>query len=115
MTKYEELLKLYYKKQNITEELEKRLTNPCTYKTELEIFPISKEKRVMDQKFELFYLPIGDILLLEEKIYRQSAEIQRLSINLPMIARVSCIREIMVNEIIKTNGIEGVRTTKKAV
>ena len=62
MTKYEELLKLYYKKQNITEELEKRL-----------------------------------------------------SINLPMIARVSCIREIMVNEIIKTNGIEGVRTTKKDV
>lgn len=40
MTKYEELLKLYYKKQNITEELEKRLTNPCTYKTELEIFQI---------------------------------------------------------------------------
>lgn len=115
MTKYEELLKLYYKKQNITEELEKRLANPCAYKTELEIFPISKEKRVMDQKFNLFYLPIGDILLLEEKIYRQSAEIQRLSINLPMIARVSCIREIMVNEIIKTNGIEGVRTTKKDV
>ncbi|MGL5427269.1 MAG: Fic family protein, partial [Cetobacterium sp.] len=115
MFKYEELVKLYYKKYNLDEELEKRLNNPCTYKTELEIFPISKEQRVLNQKFYLFYLPIREISLLEEKIYRQSAKIKKLSSKLPDIARAALIREIMTNEIIKTNGIEGVRTTKKDV
>ncbi|MGL5428067.1 MAG: Fic family protein [Cetobacterium sp.] len=115
MIKYEELVKLYYKKQDIVKELEKRLNNPCAYLTELEIFPISKGKRSCNEKYKLFYLPIGEILLLEEKIYRNSAEIEKLSLNLPIIARVAAIREIMVNEIIKTNGIEGVRTTKKDV
>ncbi|MGL4867326.1 MAG: Fic family protein [Cetobacterium sp.] len=115
MFKYEELVKLYYKKYNLEEELEKRLNNPCAYKTELEIFPISKEQRVLNQKFYLFYLPIREISLLEEKIYRQSAKIKKLSSKLPDIALAALIREIMTNEIIKTNGIEGVRTTKKDV
>ncbi|MGL6132055.1 MAG: Fic family protein, partial [Fusobacteriaceae bacterium] len=77
MIKYEELVKLYYKKQDIVKELEKRLNNPCAYITELEIFPISKGKRSCNEKYKLFYLPIGEILLLEEKIYRNSAEIEK--------------------------------------
>ena len=37
MNNYLELSKLYYQKANIEEELNKRLENPCVYKTSLYI------------------------------------------------------------------------------
>lgn len=55
------------------------------------------------------------ISILQERIYINSKKIDELASELPMIARFSCEREIMINEIIKTNGIEGVRTTKKDI
>ena len=114
MNNYLELLKLYYQKANIEEELNKRLENPCVYKTSLYISPILRGERVSEE-VELFFLPIKNVLMLQDEIIQNSRDILNLSNELPKVALNYCIREIMVNEIIKSNGIEGVHTTKKDV
>lgn len=115
MKEYQNLEKLFYKKYDIDVELEKRLENPCTYITDLEIHPIAKGKRDPSKIFNLFYLSLPEFQFLQELIFRNSKKIEKLSEEIPGIAKNSCIKEILVNEIIKTNGIEGVRTTKKDV
>lgn len=60
-------------------------------------------------------MPINDILMLQDEIIQNSKEILKLSGELPKIAQKYCIREIMINEITKSEGIEGVHTTKKDV
>ena len=112
---YKTLEKIYYTKGNVLKELELRLENPCTYKTNLFINPILKGKRELKDKFQLFYLPINEISLLQENIFSNSSKIKSLIQDLPKIARAWCIRNIMMNEIVKTNGIEGVYSTKKEI
>ena len=114
MNNYLELSKLYYQKANIEEELNKRLENPCVYKTSLYISPILRGERVSEE-VELFFLPIKNVLVLQDEIIQNSRDILNLSNELPEVALNYCVREIMVNEIIKSNGIEGVHTTKKDV
>ena len=114
MNNYLELSKLYYRKANIEEELNKRLENPCVYKTSLYISPILRGERV-SKELELFFLPIKNVLMLQDEIIQNSRDILNLSNELPEVALNYCVREIMVNEIIKSNGIEGVHTTKKDV
>lgn len=114
MNNYSELSKLYYQKVNIEEELRRRLENPCVYKTSLYILPILRGERVL-KEVELFFLPINDILMLQDEIMQNSKKILKLSSELPKIAQKYCIREIMINEITKSEGIEGVHTTKKDV
>ena len=114
MNNYLELSKLYYQKANIEEELNKRLENPCVYKTSLYISPILRGERVSEE-VELFFLPIKNVLMLQDEIIQNSRNILNLSNKLPEVALNYCVREIMVNEIIKSNGIEGVHTTKKDV
>ena len=114
MNNYLELSKLYYQKANIEEELNKRLENPCVYKTSLYISPILRGERVSEE-VELFFLPIKNVLMLQDEIIQNSRDILNLSNKLPEVALNYCVREIMVNEIIKSNGIEGVHTTKKDV
>ena len=53
--------------------------------------------------------------MLQDEIIQNSRDILNLSSELPEVALNYCIREIMVNEIIKSNGIEGVHTAKKDV
>ena len=43
--KYENLIKLYYKKRNIEEEYIKRRKNPATLITDLKINPIKRENK----------------------------------------------------------------------
>ena len=114
MSNYSELSKLYYQKVNIEEELKKRLENPCVYKTLLYILPILRWERV-SKEVELFFLPIKNVLMLQDEIIQNSRDILNLSNELPEVALNYCVRQIMVNEIIKSNGIEGVHTTKKDV
>ena len=112
---YQDLKTLYYKKYNIEEELNKRLENPCTLKTELIISPIIKGEKLSSEKYNLFYLPINNILLSEEQIFSNSKKITDIFIQLPYIAQNKCIEEVMINEIIKTNKIEGIISTKKDI
>ena len=94
--------------------MNKRLENPCVYKTSLYISPILRGERVSEE-VELFFLPIKNVLMLQDEIIQNSRDILNLSNELPEVALNYCVREIMVNEIIKSNGIEGVHTTKKDV
>lgn len=115
MKEYESLIKLYYKHYKTDEIYELRLNNPCTYITDLEISPILRGERVKDKKYPLFYLPIIDLSLLEQKIYLNSKEILILESKLPNAAKLACIKDIMANEITRSNGIEGVHSTKKDI
>ena len=113
MKNYESLEKLYYKNKNVVEEFEKRLNNPLNLKTGLEIYPSRRGERVLQEKYQLFYLPIIENSVLQEKIFTNSIKIVTLASQLPQSARDSCLREIMINEIKKSNDIEGVMSTKQ--
>lgn len=116
MNKYLELEKLYYKKVDIEREYQNRINNPCVFKTELYINPIDKNgEKDKSKSFELFYLPIADILKCQDSILENSKLIIKLASDLPNIAKKSCINEIMLNEIVMSNQVEGVYTTKKEV
>ena len=45
INKYENLIKLYYKKRNIEEEYIKRIENPSTFIINLKINPIKRENK----------------------------------------------------------------------
>lgn len=115
MVQYESLEKLHFKGENVVEEYQKRIENCCTYNTELKIYPILRGERVIKEQYSLFCLPINEINLLQEKIFLNSKEIMELDSELPAAAKFACINDIMTNEITKTNGIEGVHSTKKEI
>ena len=46
LNKYENLIKLYYKKQNIEVEYIKRIENPSTLITDLKINPIKRGNKI---------------------------------------------------------------------
>lgn len=115
MVRYESLEKLHFKGKNIVEEYEKRFNNDCSYNTKLKIHPILRGERVVKEEYSLFYLPVNEINLLQEKIFLNSKEIIELNSELPKAARFACINDIMTNEITKTNGIEGVHSTKREI
>ena len=115
MAQYESLEKLHFKGENVVEEYQKRIENCCTYNTELKIYPILRGERVVKEQYSLFCLPINEINLLQEKIFLNSKEIMELDSELPAAAKFACINDIMTNEITKTNGIEGVHSTKRDI
>ena len=115
MTKYEALEKLYYKKQDIDKEYALRINNPCTYNTELKIYPVLKGNKVTQEEYKLFCLPVSELLMKQEKIFLNSKKIMEISSKLPNAAHQACIIDIMSNEIVKTNGLEGVHSTKKDI
>lgn len=112
---YDSLTKLYYKNFNTEEIYLQRINNICSYNTNLKIFPILRGERTTKNEFPLFYLSINELSLLQEKIFFNSKEILSLASLLPEIARKACIKDIMTNEINRTNGIEGVYSTKKEI
>lgn len=112
---YEPLTKLYYKGLNTEEIYLQRINNICSYNTNLKIFPILRGEKITKNEFSLFYLPINELSLLQEKIFFNSKDILSLASLLPEVARKACIKDIMTNEINRTNGIEGVYSTKKEI
>lgn len=113
MKEYESLIKLYYKHFDTKEVYKSRIESPCAYVTDLEISPILRGERVKNVKFPLFYVSLVELSLLEQNIFYNSKEIISLSSRLPRTANLACVRDIMMNEIEKSNGIEGVHSTKK--
>lgn len=112
---YESLEKLYFKGKRIEEEYKIRFNNLCSYNTNLKIYPILRGERVLKEEYQLFYLPINELNLLQEQIFLNSKKILELNNKLPNAAKIACLNDIMINEITKTNGIEGVHSTKKEI
>ena len=115
--KYENLIKLYYKKKNIDEEYIKRIENPATLITELKINPMKKGNKILDKEYNLFYVNLLEHTLLQEKIMENSKKIISLSNpnKFPQIAIKEIINKILSNELDKTNKIEGIETIKSEI
>ena len=117
LNKYENLIKLYYKKQNIEEEYIKRIENPSTFITDLKINPIKRGNKILDKEYNLFYVNLLEHTLLQEKIMENSKKIISLSNpnKFPQIAIKEIINKILSNELDKTNKIEGIETIKSEI
>ena len=113
--KYENLIKLYYKKQNIEDEYTKRIENPATFITELKISPIKRGNKILDKEYSLFYLNLIEHTLLQEIIIKNSNKINLISNELPQIAVKDIIIKILSNELYKTNKIEGIESSKSQI
>ena len=110
--KYENLIKLYYKKQNIEVEYIKRIENPATFITDLKISPIKRGNKILDKEYNLFYVNLMEHTLLQEIIIKNSNQINLISNELPQIAIKDIIIKILSNELYKTNKIEGIESVK---
>ena len=115
LNKYENLIKLYYKKQNIEDEYIKRIENPSTFITSLKINPIKRGNKIFDKEYTLFYLNLMEHTLLQEIIIKNSNQINLISNELPQIAIKDIIIKILSNELYKTNKIEGIETIKSEI
>lgn len=113
--KYENLIKLYYKKQNIEVEYIKRIENPATFITDLKINPIKRGNKILDKEYSLFYVNLMEHTLLQEIIIKNSNQINLISNELPQIAIKDIIIKILSNELYKTNKIEGIETVKSEI
>ena len=115
LNKYENLIKLYYKKQNIEDEYIKRIENPATFITDLKINPIKRGNKILDKEYSLFYLNLIEHTLLQEIIIKNSNKINLISNELPQIAVKDIIIKILSNELYKTNKIEGIESVKSEI
>ncbi|ASG30326.1 Fic family protein [Fusobacterium nucleatum] len=113
--KYENLIKLYYKKQNIEVEYIKRIENPATFITDLKISPIKRGNKILDKEYNLFYVNLMEHTLLQEIIIKNSNQINLISNELPQIAIKDIIIKILSNELYKTNKIEGIESVKNEI
>ena len=113
--KYENLIKLYYKKQSIEVEYIKRIENPSTLITDLKINPIKRGNKILDKEYSLFYVNLMEHTLLQEIIIKNSNKINLISNELPQIAVKDIIIKILSNELDKTNKIEGIETIKSEI
>ena len=115
LNKYENLIKLYYKKQNIEVEYIKRIENPATFITDLKISPIKRGNKILDKEYNLFYVNLMEHTLLQEIIIKNSNQINLISNELPQIAIKDIIIKILSNELYKTNKIEGIESVKNEI
>lgn len=113
---YKKLRIISYNSTKVAEEeYHQRLNSISTFKTDLIITPysIQKEERVTEERYPLFHLPLPDILMLEDKILRNSKKIQSEFTKLPIIAQDKMLFNHIIEEIQSSNEIEGVRSTRK--
>ena len=117
LNKYENLIKLYYKKQNIEEEYIKRIENPSTFITDLKINPIKRGNKILDKEYNLFYVNLLEHTLLQQEIFENSNKILSLSDpnEFPIIAIEEIVNKILSNELYKTNKIEGIESSKSQI
>ncbi|MBB5324142.1 Fic family protein [Anoxybacillus tepidamans] len=106
---YELLSKLYYKDQkNYLSEFEKRFNSYGTVKLPFHIRPYKS-----NEEFECFYVNHQELDLLHEQIMKQSKLIQSIVHRLPRIAIQQYIQAKLIDELLSTNEIEGIHSTKE--
>ena len=117
LNKYENLIKLYYKKKKIEDEYIKRIENPSTFITDLKINPIKRGNKILDKEYNLFYVNLLEHTLLQQEIFENSNKILSLSDpnEFPLIAIKEIVNKILSNELYKTNKIEGIESSKSQI
>ncbi|MFQ8601841.1 MAG: Fic family protein [Anaerovoracaceae bacterium] len=102
---YEFLNKLYYKDNKLFEkEYEYRKNSPYSISLGLEI-----------NGGEAFYVNLPEFIIQMPKLYKKYAELSKLCAELPRVAFESYQRKCLIDEIILTNDIEGIRSTRKEI
>lgn len=110
---YKKLRKIYYTNELEYElEYEKRFNSYGTYRTNLFIKPVLKDRHV-GEPVELFVVNIKPLMKLNEEIILNSFKIRKMITAVPTIAITPYFEKLLVNELQGTNEIEGVRSTKK--
>lgn len=110
MTEYASLQKLYYGDQSPQRdkanqsEAEKRLNEESTFRTGIEIEP-----------GELFLAMPRQLSLLNERLLRVERKTSQLWHELPGIAQWAYLRGLIMDEIVSTNKIEGVHSTRRQI
>ena len=117
LNKYENLIKLYYKKKNIEDKYIKRIENPSTFITDLKINPIKRGNKIFEKEYNLFYVNLMEHTLLQQEIFENSNKILSLSDpnEFPLIAIKEIVNKILSNELYKTNKIEGIESSKSQI
>lgn len=109
---YKSLRIFSYKDSNTAEEFDKRFNSYATVHTDLKIYPFSNEYRKTTETFELFYVPLPELLLLEETIKYNSEKLVKLKNKLPGIAQEKITISTIIEEIQSTNETEGIRSSR---
>lgn len=111
MTDYVSLQKFFYLKNNpaereasLQQELENRLNQPSTFKTGIEL-----------DTGELFLAIPTEISVLHEQLLLAEQKVLQLWHSLPGIVQWAYLRGLIMSEIVSTNEIEGVRSTRRQV
>lgn len=99
LDKYENLIKLYYKKKNIEDEY------------------IKRGNKIFEKEYNLFYVNLMEHTLLQQEIFENSNKILSLSDpnEFPPIAIKEIVNKILSNELYKTNKIEGIESSKSQI
>ncbi|MEG0614891.1 MAG: Fic family protein, partial [Oscillospiraceae bacterium] len=100
-----QLSSLYYQDKTLyLQEYQNRFNSTCNYK-----FPISVAGN------QAFTVITPEMVLIMEEIYEYSNQINKLFLSIPSVAKNDFLNECLVEEIINTNGIEGVHSTRKEI
>jgi len=109
-SEYLPLQKLYYQEQSserdtkMREEAARRLLDASTFRTGIEI-----------ASGELFLAMPRQLALISEKLLRVERKVSHLWRDLPGIARWAFLRGLIMDEIVGTNQIEGVYSTRRQI
>lgn len=102
---YEELRKLYYKDSEVYKTIyRQRFSDHYTVKLDFDV-----------HGKPAFFVPGVEVLELALKIERIDKEVQRLSAQLPGIAKKQYSRKCLIDEIVLTNKIEGVYSSRQEI
>ena len=102
---YELLSKLYYKDiQLFDKEYVQRKDGPYSVSLGFDI-----------HGHEAFYVNIPDFVTMTSRLYKKLSEINKLCDALPKVAYKSYERNCLIDEIILSNDIEGIRSTRKEI
>lgn len=110
---YEKLYKLFYKlnPSEYNAEYVKRFEGYGSYKTRLNIKGFRKGQT--EEKFELFYVNVPELMNLNTKVLMNSEKIKSLISSLPNFVVGPYFEKLIINEAQSNNEIEGVKSTKK--
>lgn len=110
MSGYQPLEKLFYsdtssdREKRVRAEAERRLDNPSTFRTGIET-----------STGELFLATPRELSLLNEKMLRVERKVSQLWRDLPGIAQWAYLRSLIMDEIVSTNEMEGVHSTRRQI
>lgn len=105
----------YKNRDSFEKKYQERLNFDSTLQTKLFIHPFDKEERKTKETYELFYVPLLQHSVLQEKIMKNSQEIMRYIHKLPKIVQKNIFFYQLIEEIQSTNEIEGVKSSRKDI